>query len=89
MTIDIPEDLATICRLVVAEGKSDDEWAEIESDDMFQEGSVHGGYDATERAFCFSYYRPDGEELWLQLTLTEVAAVAAGSLISMEARLAE
>ena len=47
------------------------------------------GYDAIEEAFTFSFYPPEGGELWFQLTLREVERVAAGELHSLEARPAE
>jgi hypothetical protein len=43
-----------------AEERSDVKWADVEASDMFQGVSYAGGYDATEQAFCFSYYAPDG-----------------------------
>jgi hypothetical protein len=39
----------------------------------------------TEDAFCFSYYDPDGGELWF-LTLSEMMEVVAGQLKSIDAR---
>jgi len=89
MRIEVPDDLLRISHQIVSEGRTDTEWSAIESDDMFQEQSVHGGYDATEQAFCFSYYRPGGRELGVRLMLDEVAISANGELRAVEARLAE
>lgn len=89
MDLPVPDDLRSICGEIVAEGKSDEEWSEIEADDWFQTDTVHGGYDALERAFTFSYYPPEGGELWLQLTLEEAARVAAGELHVVDATPAE
>ena len=89
MELRVPEDLRDICRQIVAEGKTDDEWSEIEAGDWFQTETVTGGYEAPERAFTFSYYAPDGEELWFQLTLEEAARVAAGEMQVVDARPAE
>jgi hypothetical protein len=89
MELRVPQELRDICREIVAEGKTDDEWSEIEADDWFQTDTVTGGYDALERAFTFSYYAPDGQELWFQLTLEEAARVAAGEMQVVEARPAE
>jgi hypothetical protein len=86
MQIPVPQDLAAICREIVAEGKTDDEWAEIEAGDWFQADTVTGGYEADEHAFTFSVYTPDGGELWLTLTLAEAAEVARGERILVEAR---
>jgi len=75
MDIPITDELRSLFERIVAEQKNEDEWAEIESDDMFQTESFDGGFDATERAFCFSYYASAGGEFWFQLTLPEVVAV--------------
>lgn len=89
MNLQIDNEFVTICREIVAEGHGDAEWAEIESDDMFQSKHYVGGYDADEQAFCFSHYALDGEEQWFQLTLVEVQAVAAGERPAIEARPAD
>jgi hypothetical protein len=86
MQIPVPDDLIAICREIVAEGKTDAEWAEIEAGDWFQTDTVHGGYEADEHAFTFSLYTPDGGELWLTLTLAEAAEVARGERLTVEAR---
>lgn len=86
MEIPVPADLLAICAEIMAEGKTDDEWAEIEAGDWFQTETVTGGYDAGERAFTFSYYAPDAEELWIVLTLAEAAEVARGERTTVEAR---
>ena len=86
MEILVPADLGAICREIVAEGRTDDEWAEIEAGDWFQTETVTGGYDAGERAFTFSFYPPDGEETWIVLTLAEAAEVACGERTAVEAR---
>jgi hypothetical protein len=83
----VPDDeFLAICREIAMTDHGEDEWAEIESDDMFQTDSYTGGYDATEEAFTFSYYAPDGEEYWFQLTLAEVKALAAGQQVAIEGR---
>ncbi len=77
MKVPIDEDLRRIARAIANEKKSLDEWAEIESDDMFQEGSYCGGFDADEGEFCFSYYGPDGK-VWFEMSLGQVEEVASG-----------
>lgn len=64
MRIPVDHDFLTLCQQVLKEGHSLEEWREIESDDMFQSPHYSGGFDATEDAFCFSYYDSDGGELW-------------------------
>jgi hypothetical protein len=86
MQIVADDEFLAICREIVMTDHSDEQWAEIESDDMFQTDSYCGGYDATEEAFTFSYYAPDGEEYWFQLTLADIRALAAGQPMSIEGR---
>ena len=89
--IQIPFDdaLHAILTSIAAERRSKVEWAAIESSDMFQTTSYAGGYDATEQAFCFSYYAPDGREYWFQLTLEDVDTLLKGSKATIEARFAD
>lgn len=76
----MPAEFRDICASIVAEQRSLDAWRAIESDDMFQSEHFCGGFDATENAFCFSYYAADGAEYWFQLTLPEVSFVASGAV---------
>lgn len=89
MELQVNGELRQICREILAANKTEEEWAEIESDDMFQSGSFVGGFDADERAFCFSYYDAGRDEYWFQLTLDEAREVAAGELQTVSARRAE
>ena len=83
------EELRKLCAEIVAESLTEPEWAERESDDMFQTGHYCGGFDADESAFCFSHSRDDGSEWWFQLTLDEVGRVARGEAVQLNARPAE
>lgn len=89
MQVQIDHEFRTICEEILKEDYSLEEWREIESDDMFQSPHYQGGFDATEDAFCFSYYDSDRGELWFQLTLSQIMEAAAGELKSVEARPAE
>lgn len=55
--------------------KTDKEWIEIESSNMFQTNRYCGGYDADEMAFCFSYFTEDRSEYWFQFSLADVKQV--------------
>lgn len=66
-----------MARSILGEGHTDGEWADIESDDMFQEGPYVGGCDAIEEAFPFSYYADDSRKYWFQLR-TARRGVSAG-----------
>lgn len=89
MQIPLTDELRAIFQQIVDERKTEDQWSEIESDDMFQSSSFDGGFDATERAFCFSYYDSGGNEFWFQLTLAEIEDVLAGRRTIVEGRAAE
>jgi len=89
MTVQVGDELRQICRRILAQGLSEHEWAARESDDMFQSQAYTGGFDATEMAFCFSYYAPDGSEHWFQVTLAEVNEIAEGKLTEVTIRTAE
>lgn len=89
MKINVTDEFKTICEDIMRRNMSDDDWAEIESDDMFQTNSYCGGYDADEEAFCFSYYDENDDEYWFQLNLKEISNVVTGELTTVEARPAE
>ena len=86
MQIPIDDEFLTVCEEILKEDHSLEEWREIESDDMFQYPHYEGGFDATEDAFCFSYYDPSGEEFWFQLTLGQITEAVAGDLKFIDAR---
>jgi hypothetical protein len=60
-----------ICKQIISENKSLEEWAEIESDDMFQSDIYEGGFDATGMEFCFSVYIQD-VEYWFHVSLESI-----------------
>lgn len=74
----VDDEFLKICKEILSQNKSEEKWAEIESDDMFQTENYEGGYDATEREFCFSYYDNIRNEFWFQLTLNEIQEVVVG-----------
>jgi hypothetical protein len=87
LRVELP--LLEICKEILEEGFNEAEWAERESADMFQKDPYCGGFDADEKAFCFSYYEPNGPEYWFQITLEEVAKIHAGSCTTVSGRLAD
>jgi len=88
MLLAVDADLAAIVAEIVAQNRTDLEWAAVESDDMFQRGRYVGGYEGPEQAFTFSFYG-EGGELWVQFTLAEAHAIASGRLQAVSARAAE
>jgi len=88
VVIAVFDTLRSVCRDIRSESKSDDEWSLIESDDMFQRDGIEGGYDADERAFCFSTWI-GGSEYWFQLTLADVEKILDYELDQIKVRPAE
>jgi hypothetical protein len=88
MIIKVEKEFIEICKLIIKEAKSIDEWSLYESDDMFQSEHFCGGFDATENAFCFSYY-DNNNEYWFQIDLEEVKKITHGQLININIREAE
>jgi hypothetical protein len=79
--IHIDEQLLSICSNIQKENLSVEEWAEIESDDMFQTENYEGGFDGTEKEFVFSFYGDN--EYWFQMTLQQVKEISSGKLKSV------
>lgn len=61
MKVEASKELFEIFQAIIGENKTAAEWAEIEADDMFQSKHYRGGFDATETAFCFSFYADPGK----------------------------
>lgn len=89
MDINVNQEFIMICKDILKEKRTEEEWAKFESDDMYQSESFVGGYDADEMAFCFSYYNTNGEEFWFQLTHSEIEKVVNGELSKLQSRPAE
>ena len=75
MKIKIDKDLLLIFERIKQKNISVKQWSQIESSDMFQTKYFNGGFDATEEAFCFSYYDINDTEYWFQITLDEIYEV--------------
>jgi hypothetical protein len=52
MELSVSPEFRTLCREIAGENRSEEEWAEIESDDVFQSENYAGGFDAMEEAFA-------------------------------------
>lgn len=85
MKIKIDQEFKKICDEIIDNNKDDHGWALIESSDMFQTKHYRGGYDATERAFCFIYYNEKGEEFWFQVTLQQIKEIIRNKLLYLGA----
>ena len=85
MFVNIGDEFIRVCKGIVNQRKSPEEWAKIESDDMFQGKGYEGGFDATEMAFCFSIYENE-KEYWLQLSLDEVKSIVDGKVAQVDVK---
>lgn len=75
MKIAVDNEFLSICKNIIQENKDIEDWRLVEADDYFISENYEGGFDATEDAFCFSYYDFNKQEWWFQLTLEEVDQV--------------
>ena len=85
MTHKIEEELKTLCKEILHKNKSLEEWAEIESCDMFQSDKYCGGFESIEDQFCFSVYLPEGE-YWFQFPLKDVERIISGEIKEISIR---
>jgi hypothetical protein len=84
--LSVDDELRALCLRIVEEGLDEDQWALSESDDMFQSEHFAGGYEALERAFCFSYYDASATEYWFQIPLQDVQRIARGEDMEIPVR---
>lgn len=88
MRFSADEDLVSICREIIGQGLSLDQWAERESSDMFQAGNYIGGFESVEMEFCFETVIA-GVEYWFQFGLDDAGRIASGEVVEIEARRAD
>ena len=79
MKHDLKQEFKEIATEIVNSKKTESQWTEIESDDMFQKGNYVGGFDAIEMEFVFGYTE-SGQEKTFQLTLEQINKVADGTM---------
>lgn len=89
MEIEVSDELKEICRRIINENLTEADWAAQESDDMFQSSNFEGGFDATESAFCFSFFDNKRQEYWFKITLSEVTQIHKGKKTTIRVRPAE
>ncbi len=84
MRIKIDDELKSICQTILDMDKTEDEWVELESVDMFQGENHCGGFDACERLFTVGKY-VNGEELYtIQFTLEQVPMITRGIMQAIQ-----
>ena len=89
MEIPISQELEVICSQITNKHYSVEQWAEIESCDMFQSTSYCGGFDADENEFCFSFYSTNGNEYWFQFSLTTANKITNGERPILSGKVAD
>ena len=88
MEVNISEEFKIICKEILNLNKTVEEWCQIEADDMFQTNSYEGGFDATEKEFCFSVFVED-IEYWFQVSLNEVKQIDEDLIDKVQIKIAE
>jgi len=84
MRVKIDPELIRVCQQIQAMDRSEEEWTECESVDMFQTDSLCGGFDACDRLFTFGRYE-DGEEVYaIQISLDQVPLITRGIMRAVE-----
>ncbi len=83
--LQITDELRIVCRSIVNDARTTDEWAASESDDEFQTEHLCGGFDAEERSFLFSWFAAD-DEWWFSLTPEQASEIADGADVAIELR---
>ena len=85
MKLQIDEEFKSICQEIINENKTDAEWSETQSGDMFQSENFCGGYE--DGVFAFGYFgtqnQPD-KEFWIELTLNDIKNIVVGSIKEIE-----
>ena len=84
MKIPVSDAFRSICQQIQDHDRTLEQWAEHESDDMFQAGGFKGGFNPMESEFCFSYHDAEKREHWVQLPLTDVPRILSGELSELE-----
>lgn len=81
----VEKEFIEICKEIIAENKTLEEWAEIESCDAFQNGKYVGGFEAIENEFTFSFY-DNGKEYWFQCSIDMIRSILEGKINEVEMR---
>lgn len=89
MRLEIDEELLHLVKKIQETNLSEDQWAEIESSDMFQSKHYCGGFDADENEFCFSFFTEERGEYWFGITLEDVEKIVDAEKLYVDARVAD
>jgi hypothetical protein len=87
MKLKIDQELLSLIAKIQQANLNEDQWAEIESSDMFQSENYSGGYDADDNEFCFSHFSLNRNEYWFSFTIEDVEAIINNEKKFVEARI--
>jgi hypothetical protein len=82
MKLKIDNELRNICQEILDEDKTEEEWKEIPSGDMFQSKQYCGGYE--ENGFWFSYFNDSNREYWFRIALTDISKIISGEITEID-----
>ena len=86
MELPVDAELRALCAEIAEWMRTEPDWVEDESSDMFQSEHYCGGWEGPEDGFTFSHYDATRTERWFSLSPDEVRAAASGALATVDAR---
>jgi hypothetical protein len=93
MKLKIDDEFKQICSEIIKENKTDEEWEETQSGDMFQSEHYCGGYEDLDEdldgEFCFSYYSDHNKEYWFQISLNDLPKILSNEIQEIDLRIAD
>lgn len=85
MEIQVNDELKSICKDILDENKSAEQWKESGVGELYQTDSFCGGYEAATGLFSFSLYRGE-KEFWFDLQLSAVSDIVNGNKKTIECK---
>ena len=85
MKLEVNDELKSICKDILEENKTGDDWAKVEAEDWFQTDNFCGGFEKATNGFAFSYYENE-KEFWFDLKLSDVSEILNGNIKTIECR---
>lgn len=85
MQIELGEKFLDICKEIIAEDLTEDEWAGRASSDYFYEMPFCGGFEKEANAFIFGFYDANDDLYSFKLALSQIPEIVSGKIQSVEA----
>ncbi len=83
MEVQVNDELKSICKDIVDENKSAEQWKQSGSGELYQTDNYCGGYEASTGVFSFSLYKDD-KEYWFDLQLSAISEIVKGNKKTIE-----